>query len=145
MRNIHLILTLLGLLTSTVAHSQLNYEFAFNKDTKVLTCEITNASSDSLAMLQKRSPESSGSFIAYQYYDSNNEQIIVIENLLTSISVIVFPPGMSVRYEYSLLNHQKSYTIENIHHFRTHGTIMYLNLKNKDWNNNPFEKTYQWE
>lgn len=145
MRNVFLILILLGLLTPTVAYSQFKYEFAFNKDTKVLTCEITNTSSDSLVMVQKRYLEDSRSFIDYHYYNSNNKEIKIVQNRLTPENVKIFPPGMSIKYEYLLLDQKKFYNIGDIHHFSIYGSISYINLNKKDLDYLLFEKAFYWE
>lgn len=145
MRNIHLILILLGLLTPTVAYSQFNYEFAYNKGTKVLVCEITNVIGDSLIMVQERHIGDGKSFIQYHYYDSKNDPIMVISRQLTNEGVKVFPPGTSVKYEYRLMNQRKEFNIENIHHFRIYGSISYINMRNRKVGDIFFEKTYQWE
>ena len=145
MKNIFLTLVLLGLLTPTVAHSQFNNEFTFNKDTKILACEITNATTDSLIMFQERNIGDGKSFIQYHYYDSKNNSIMVVSRQLTNEGLKVFPPGASVTYEYRLMNQKKEFNIENIHHVRIYGSIRYINMRNKNVGNIFFEETYQWE
>lgn len=133
------------ILVSITAYSQLKCESSFDVNDKRLFLNLSNETPDTLFLYISDNEAYHKCYYVVEFYDSDNRMIFNNFSAIGREPSEMFAPGAAKKYSIELSELIRENGIENVHHFKLHGSTLAKKSSDKRFvQKEYFKGTYSW-